>query len=59
MSGTVRGKAVPIRECTRPPDPRTSRGAELCEQLRLQSRRLTEYRKRLLAEMKPLGSTST
>jgi hypothetical protein len=32
---------------------------ELCEQLRLQPRRLAEYRRRLLAELKPLGSSVT
>lgn len=32
---------------------------ELCEQLRLQPRRLVEYRRRLLAELKPLGSSVT
>ena len=32
---------------------------ELCKQLRLQPRRLNEYRRRLLAELTPLGASST
>ncbi len=31
---------------------------ELCKQLRLQPRWLSEYRRRLLAELKPLGGNS-
>lgn len=31
---------------------------ELCEQLRLQPHRLAQYRRQLLAELKPIGSTS-
>jgi len=32
---------------------------ELCEQLRLQPHRLAQYRRRLLAELQPLGCTAT